>query len=95
MQPTEDFYKTPAAEEFFKRLKQMLLDTQRPPEQVVLDDADFCAFLKCSKRHAANLRAKREIKFSKSGGKIYYILSDILHFIKENEVQTINSQSNF
>ncbi len=76
-----------------RRISKIIKEWKESKSQ--LDDADFCAFLKCSKRHAANLRAKREIKFSKSGGKIYYILSDILHFIKENEVQTINSQSKF
>jgi hypothetical protein len=92
---TEEFLKHPATEELIKRFEQIVLNTQRPADQIVLDESDFCAFLKISKRHAANLRAKRLVKYSKTAGKIYYILSDVLDFIKENQVTAISQQSKF
>jgi hypothetical protein len=35
------------------------------------------------------------VKYSKSAGKLYYILSDVLDFIKENQVAAISQQSKF
>ena len=46
--------------------------------------------LKISKRHSANLRATKQITYSKSGGKIYYLLSDVLDFIKKNEIKSVD-----
>ncbi len=92
---TEEFLKHPATVELIKRFEHLVLQAQRPADQIVLDESDFCAFLKISKRHAANLRAKRLVKYSKTAGKIYYILSDVLDFIKENQVAAITQQSRF
>ncbi len=91
----EEFHRNPRNEDFLKRIEQIILQAQRPADEILLDESDFCAFLKISKRHAANLRAKRLLKFSKTAGKIYYILSDVLDFIKENQVLPIHHQSKF
>lgn len=95
MKSTEDFFKSPSAEEFLKRLNDQFLNAQRPPEQILLDDAAFCAYLNVSKRHAANLRSRREITYFKAGGKLYYKLSDVLAFVEKNKVPAICESSRF
>lgn len=89
----EDFFKSPSAQDFLRELRYELLKAQRPPEQMILDEADFCAYLKISKRHSANLRATGSITYSKAGGRIYYRLSDILSFIEKHEVKSIDKRS--
>lgn len=90
MQPRENFEKHPLYEAFFRDLRQEILNNQRPPSEVIFDEIDFCSLLNISKRHAANLRANRLITYSKSGGKIYYKLSDVLNFIEKYEIKCID-----
>jgi hypothetical protein len=94
MKNAEEFFKLPAAEEFFKKLQYELLQIQRPANEVILDEIGFCKHLNISKRHAANLRASRAITYSKSGGKLYYKLSDILAFLDKNEIKSIDRPGN-
>ena len=91
---SENFFKSPSAEEFLRELRHELLKAQRPADQIILDDFDFCKFLKISKRHSANLRATGAITYSKAGGKIYYRLSDVLDFIEKNEIKCIDRTRN-
>ena len=91
---TENFFKSPSAEEFLKELRNEVLKAQRPADQVILDDFDFCQFLKISKRHSANLRATGAITYSKAGGKLYYRLSDVLEFIEKNQIECIDKTRN-
>ena len=91
---TENFFKSPSAEEFLKELRHEVLKAQRPADQVILDEVDFCKFLKICKRHAANLRASGAITYSKAGGKIYYRLSDVLDFIEKNKIKCIDRTRN-
>ena len=63
----------------------------RPPEHVVLDDVALRDMLKMSKRSTAYLREKGLITYSKIGSKIYYRLSDILLFLKQNEIPAFNT----
>lgn len=88
----EDFFKSPSAQEFLRELRYELQKAQRPAEQVILDEADFCNYLKISKRHSANLRTSGAITYSKAGGKLYYRLSDILNFIAKHEVKSIDKK---
>jgi hypothetical protein len=76
--------------------KQLLLDIEeiqskahRNANEVILDDFELCKLLKISKRKSAELRSKREIRYYKSGGKVYYFLSDVLEYIRRNEVPSI------
>lgn len=62
----------------------------RPPEQIILDDVALREMLKMSKRSTAYLREKGLITYSKIGAKIYYRLSDILLFLKINEIPAFN-----
>jgi hypothetical protein len=94
MTNTENFFKTPSAEEFLRELRHELLKVQRPPDQIILDDFDLCLFLKISKRHSANLRATGAITYSKAGGKLYYRLSDVLFFIDKNEIKSVDRSCN-
>ncbi len=94
MKNIEEFFKLPAAEEFFKKLQNELLQIHRPANEVILDDLSFCELLHISKRHSANLRASGAITYSKAGGKIYYRLSDALDFIEKNEIKCVNRTRN-
>jgi hypothetical protein len=64
----------------------------RPPDQTILDDVGLRDMLKMSKRSTAYLREKGLITYSKIGSKIYYRLSDILSFLKQNEIPAINAE---
>ena len=63
----------------------------RPPEHVILDDVALRDMLNMSKRSTAYLREKGLITYSKIGSKIYYRLSDILLFLKQNEIPAFNT----
>jgi hypothetical protein len=64
----------------------------RPPEQVLLDDVELRQLLKVSKRTTAYLREKELITYSKLGGKIYYLYSDVLEMISRNQIRRIRSK---
>lgn len=89
----EHFSRFPSIQEFLVEIRNEFYKSQRPANEVLLDETDLCNYLKISKRHAANLRAKRLITYSKSGGRIYYRLSDILKFIELHEVKSLNQQN--
>jgi hypothetical protein len=72
-------------------VKKLMENVDKPPEYIILDDVDLRNFLNVSKRTVAYWREKREITYSKLGGKTYYRLSDILDLIKKNEVTAIKS----
>ena len=72
------------------RLLPIVEQMARPPEQIILDDVALREMLKMSKRSTAYLREKGLITYSKIGSKIYYLLSDILLFLKQNEIQSFN-----
>jgi hypothetical protein len=59
---------------------------ERPANEVILDEADAIAYLKVSKRCLAKWRAEGILPHSKLGGKIYYILSDVLDAIKSKRI---------
>jgi hypothetical protein len=64
----------------------------RPPEQVLLDDVELRKLLKVSKRTTAYLREKGLITYSKLGGKIYYLYSDVLEMISRHQIRCIRSK---
>ncbi len=79
---SEEFFRTPSAQEFIKELKREILNSKRPPEEIILDETDLCNLLHISKRHAADLRKEGILRYSKIGGKLYYLLSDVLEMIR-------------
>jgi len=64
----------------------------RPPEQVLLDDVELRQLLKVSKRTTAYLREKGLITYSKVGGKIYYLYSDVLEMMSRHQIRCISSK---
>jgi len=85
-----EIFQSPSAQEFLKELKHEIFKGQRPPDQIILDEVDFCQFLKISKRHAADLRSEGKVSYSKIGGKLYYKLSDVLNFIERYQVKSVD-----
>lgn len=78
----KDIFNSEAAREFIGEIKNLLLTAQRPPEEIILDETDLCNLLHISKRHAADLRKEGILRYSKIGGKLYYLLSDVLEMIR-------------
>jgi len=76
----------------FIEMKKIVANFHRPSEQVILDDVELREFLKVSKRTTAYWREKGLITYSQPGAKIYYKLSDVLLFLKQHEIQSIDSQ---
>ena len=87
------YLKFPELKQFLNDIEERQMRASRDPQEVILDDVDFCALLKISRRKSAEIRAKREIRYYKSGGKIYYLLSDVLAYIKRNAIPSIYEQS--
>lgn len=82
----KDVFYSEAAQEFIKEIKSLVLKGQRPPEEIILDETDLCELLHISKRHAADLRKEGVLKYSKVGGKLFYLLSDVLDMIKNYRI---------
>ncbi|MFM7681716.1 MAG: helix-turn-helix domain-containing protein [Bacteroidota bacterium] len=82
----KDVFYSEAAQEFIKEIKSLVLKGQRPPEEIILDETDLCDLLNISKRHAADLRKEGVLKYSKIGGKLFYLLSDVLDMIKNYRI---------
>jgi hypothetical protein len=59
---------------------------ERPANEVILDEADAIAYLKVSKRCLAKWRAEGILPHHKLGGRVYYILAEILDAIKSNRI---------
>ena len=73
-----------------QQLDQKIEQIKRPADQEILDDVELCARLNVSKRTTATWRALRMIPHSVIGGKIYYVYSDVLAFIKNYAVPTLD-----
>jgi hypothetical protein len=90
----EEFFKSPSAQDFFRELRNEYLKTQRPADQVILDETDLCALLHISKRHASDLRREGKIRYSKDGGKLFYKLSWVLEYIEAYRIDPPTSYLN-
>lgn len=90
MIPTEKDDRDISNVKLLEILREDISNIKRPPNEVILDEVAFCDLLHISKRHAANLRAKKLITYSKLGGRIYYLLSAVLIFIEKNEIKCID-----
>src|SRR5947207_11122779 len=86
MTSSEEFFRHPGWEEIRKQFKYEVSQAQRPANEIILDDVDLCAILKVSKRTTAKLRATNQIAYSNCG-KIQYLLSDVLEYIKRNRIE--------
>lgn len=78
-------------QELLHLIKAEIINSKRPPEEIVLDDVDLQNILKCSKRKTAELREKRMITYMKPG-KVYYRLSDVLKYLERYKVEAIQER---
>lgn len=69
-------------------IREEMLKTQRPANEVILDDVDLRNLLKISERTTAAMRAKNIITYSKPG-KVFYLLSDVLKMMELFRVEGI------
>jgi hypothetical protein len=88
MQSFEEFFKHPGWGEICRQIKFEISQAQRPASEIILDDVELCEKLKISKRTSADMRDKKEIKFSKPRGKVLYILSDVLEYVNSHKAET-------
>lgn len=63
-------------------LQATLLEKEKQPKEIWLDNQEFIQLLKISKRSAQNFRDSGMISFSQIGAKIYYRLSDVEELLK-------------
>ena len=65
-------------------LQATLLEKEKQPKEIWLDNQEFIQLLKISKRSAQNFRDSGMISFSQIGAKIYYRLSDVEELLKKH-----------
>lgn len=88
------FQRYPDLKEFLRILQYEIQQAQRPANEIVLDDQKVMEILKISKRKLQYLKSQRVIPYHtpKSGNRTYYLLSDILDWLKTNRVENISAQ---
>lgn len=91
------FIKHPELKELVSIIRQEIQQAQRPAEEVVLDDQDVMKMLKISKRKLQYLKAGLQIPFHTpaGGSRTYYLLSDILNWLKESRTESISNTRKF
>ena len=68
---------------FEERVKAIIEKSNRPAEEVILDDLDIQNLLKVSRRTSLNYRKSGVLPFHQiNKGKIFYILSEVINAIK-------------
>jgi hypothetical protein len=68
---------------FEERVKAIIEKSNRPAEEVILDDLDIQTLLKVSRRTSLNYRKSGVLPFHQiNKGKIFYILSEVITAIK-------------
>lgn len=74
--------------EILEVIREEMIKTQRPADEIILDDVDLRNLLKISERTTAALRAKNMITYSKPG-KVFYLLSDVLKMLDNYKINSI------
>lgn len=68
---------------FEQRVKAIIEKSNRPAEEVILDDLDIQTLLKVSRRTSLNYRKSGVLPYHQiNKGKIFYILSEVINAIK-------------
>ena len=76
---------------FEQRVKAIIEKSNRPAEEVILDDLDIQTLLKVSRRTTLNYRKSGLLPYHQiNKGKIFYILSEVITAIKMAGNQTTN-----
>ena len=88
------FQRYPELKEFLRILRHEIQQAQRPASEIVLDDQQVIEILKISKRKLQYMKSQKAIPYHtpKSGNRTYYLLSDILDWLKKHRVENISSQ---
>lgn len=68
------------------KIEKALQLKQKHPEQMWYDNSEICQVLNISKGTAAKWRQKGYLKPKKIDGKFYYLQSDIISLLKNEEV---------
>lgn len=84
----------PELVDFLKDIDNRINKALRPANEVILDDVELQRMLFISKRKSAMLREQRLLPYHKSSGKIYYLLSDVLDYIKRHRVEATDDIRN-
>lgn len=89
--------KYPELKEFLHLVRHEIQQTQRPANEVILDDEDVMQILKICKRKLQYLKSGGQIPFHKplSGSRSYYLLSDILEWLEKNRTESISNKRKF
>jgi hypothetical protein len=74
--------------EILATVREEMIKTQRPANEIILDDVDLRNLLKISERTTAALRAKNMITYSKPG-KVFYLLSDVLKMLNNYKIESL------
>ena len=76
---------------FEQRVKAIIEKSNRPAEEVILDDLDIQTLLKVSRRTSLNYRKSGVLPYHQiNKGKIFYILSEVIAAIKMAGNKTTN-----
>jgi len=84
-----NFLKSEEVQELLKEINALFLNAQQPPESRILDDVALCEILHISPRTTSNLRRERKIAYSQDTGKVQYLFSDVLAYLKMYRVEAI------
>ena len=86
------FLKYPELRDLIHMIRHEVQQSQRPADEVILDDEDVMRKLKISKRKLQYLKADRILPFhtlDSNSPRTYYFLSDILQLLQENRMESI------
>lgn len=88
------FNRYPELKELISLFRYEIQNAQRPADEVILNDQDVMRILKISKRKLADMKANREIPYSrpKPHTSSYYLLSDLLKWINKSRIESIENQ---
>lgn len=91
------FLKYPELKDLLQVIRQEVERATRPADQVILDDEDVMRMLKISKRKLQYLKSGLQIPFHTptGGNRTYYLLSDILDWVKESRTESIANTRKF
>lgn len=87
----------PELKELIAIIRYEVQQAQRPPEQIVLLDQHVMKILGISKRKLDYLRADKLIPFHQPvpHSSYYFLLSDILDWLKRSRVESISNERKF
>jgi hypothetical protein len=92
MKANEDFNRNSEFKkisEYFEKMMEEISKIGRPTNEIILDDFDLRQMLKIGQRKLAYLKSQRKITYTKLGSKCYYLLSDVLEYLKANKVEAV------